>query len=79
MLESFASLIEVEYRFCGVFGSTENNLGYIGYSGTKGVYYFYSCRANGIINTMFGIDVLLDSLENESNKFTKIFSPLREK
>lgn len=37
------------------------------------------CGANGIINTMFGIDVLLDSLENKSNKFTKIFSPLREK
>ena len=79
MLNKFCDKIVIDSCFCGVFGSTENNLGYIGYSGTKGVYYFYSCGANGIINTMFGIDVLLDSLENKSNKFTKIFSPLREK
>lgn len=66
-----------EYEFCGLFASTENNLGIIGQSKFKNIYYFLSCGANGIINTFCGIEIIKDLLEGKSNEFEKYFSPLR--
>ena len=57
-LPEYLQQIEVEYNFCGLFGTTENNLGMIGYSDNPSVLYFLSCGANGIINAMFGIEII---------------------
>jgi len=70
---------KIEYKFCGIFGSTENNLGMIGECEKKDIYHFFSCGANGIINAMFGIETLIDSMNKRPSKFTKLFSPIRLK
>lgn len=72
----FKSKIKVDYKFCGAFGSTKNNLGLIG-KDEKGVIYFISCGANGIINAMAGVDILDDILNGKTNRFEKFFSPKR--
>ena len=70
--------IEVDNKFCGLFGATKNNLGLIGESKTKNLFYFISCGANGIINALFGVDLLEDLFEEKPNELAHIFSPLRE-
>ena len=69
--------IKVSNRFCGVFGTTDNNLGIIGKSHINNIFYFISCGSNGIINAMFGVDLLDDIFNNRENKLETIFSPLR--
>lgn len=69
--------IIIENSFCGLFISTKNNLGIIGESKNKNVFYFLSCGANGIVNTFCGIEIIKDLLNNKHNYFEKMFSPLR--
>lgn len=78
LLKSYADQIEIEYSFCGLFASTENNMGIIGESGKKDIYYFLSCGANGIINTFCGVDVIRDLMSGRNNEFEKYFSPSRK-
>ena len=68
--------IKIEYRFCGAFGSTENNMGIIG-EDENGIINFISCGANGIINAIRGVELVENILENKPDKFKDIFSPLR--
>lgn len=77
ILKNYNLNITSEYKFCGLFASTENNLGVVGQSKFKNIYYFLSCGANGIINTFCGIEIIKDLLEGKSNEFEKYFSPLR--
>lgn len=70
--------LKAEFSFCGLFITTENNLGIIGKSENKNIYYFLSCGANGIINTFCGVDIIQDLLKNKKNYFEKFFSPLRK-
>lgn len=77
ILKNYNLNITSEYEFCGLFASTENNLGVVGQSKFKNIYYFLSCGANGIINTFCGIEIIKDLLEGKSNEFEKYFSPLR--
>ena len=70
--------IKVEYKFCGLFGSTDNNLGVIGKSlNDDKILYFLSCGANGIINAIFGRHLIEDILENKKNELEPLFSPKR--
>ena len=67
---------KIDYKFCGAFGTTNNNMGLIGTSPTdNNLLYFISCGANGIINAISGIDIILDILQNKQNSLAKIFSP----
>ena len=77
MLPTFAKDIEIDYKFCWAFGSTDNNLGLIGQTENPNFYYFLSVGANGIINAMAGVKIIEDLLENKSNKLIPLFSPLR--
>lgn len=70
--------IKIEYNFCGCFGTTKNNLGVIGKSEQKNVYYFFSNGANGVINGMFAVELLEDIFNGKYNKFEELFSPLRK-
>ena len=77
MLKKYESRIAVDYAFSGLFGQTKNNLGLIGKSDQKDIYYFTSCGANGIINAVYGAKLIEDLLENEFNALEKVFSPTR--
>ncbi len=71
--------IKIDYKFCGCFGTTPNNLGLIGESKfDDDILLFISCGANGIINAMKGIEVIEDILQHKDNKLIKIFSPKRD-
>lgn len=78
LLPDYAHEIEVEYKFCGAFGSTENNLGLIGETETPNLYYFLSAGANGIINAMYGAKLMQDIIEGKENPLAHLFSPLRK-
>ena len=71
--------VNIDYKFCGCFGTTPNNLGLIGKSKIDdNILLFISCGANGIINAMAGAKVIEDILTNKYNPLIKIFSPKRE-
>ncbi len=50
--------VQIDYKFCGAFGTTDNNLGLIGKTEDENILYFFSCGANGIINAMFGVELI---------------------
>ena len=69
---------KIDYKFCGAFGTTNNNLGLIGASAIDDdILLFISCGANGIINAMAGVDVIEDILQNKNNELISVFSPKR--
>ena len=70
---------KINYKFCGLFGATNNNMGLIGPSGfDENILLFISCGANGIINAINGVEVIEDYLSRKENKLSKIFLPSRE-
>ena len=69
--------IKIEFKFCGSFGTTDNNLGLIGKSKDEDILYFISCGANGILNAMYSVEILEDILTYKSNKLENLFSPTR--
>jgi len=77
MLQQYDSKITIDYTFSGLFGQTKNNLGLIGESSDKDIFYFTSCGANGIINAFCGVKLIEDIIENKSNEFKALFNPLR--
>lgn len=77
MFPLFKDEISVENKFCGAFGTTKNNLGIIGRD-KNGVINFFSCGANGIINSMFGIEIVEKILKGETHLLERLFSPQRE-
>ena len=67
---------KIDYKFCGAFGTTNNNMGLIGKSpANPNLLYFISCGANGIINAISGIDIIFSILENKVHTLQKIFDP----
>ena len=71
--------VKIDYKFCGAFGTTLNNMGLIGESKwDKNLLLFISCGANGIINAITGAKVIDDIILNRPNKLINIFSPKRE-
>ena len=77
LFPNFSDKLEISHKFCGAFGTTNNNLGIIDESETKNLYYFISCGSNGIINAMFGVELLEDLFVGKTNPLAPIFSPLR--
>lgn len=77
MFSSSMRDIVVDYKFCGAFGETDNNLGVIGRD-RNGIINFFSCGANGIVNSMFGIEIVEKILQGESHPLAGLFSPLRK-
>lgn len=70
--------VKIDYKFCGAFGQTDNNLGLIGTSKINDdILLFISCGANGIINAMAGAEVIEDILLGKENPLIPLFSPKR--
>lgn len=78
LLPDYSDKIEIEYKFCGCFGSTNNNLGIISETEKKNIFYFFSCGANGIINANFGVELLIDIMNDKENPLKDMFSIYRE-
>ena len=70
--------VKIEYKFCGSFGVTNNNLGLIGERDIDDdILLFISCGANGIINAIAGAEIIEDILTSKPNKLIQLFSPKR--
>lgn len=81
LFEIFPNLkgVKIDYQFCSAFGQTYNNLGLIGESKIDSdLLLFISCGANGIINSIAGVDVIKDILNGKENKLIPSFSPKRQ-
>lgn len=77
LLPDISDMIEIDSKFCGCFGQTENNLGLIGKTQDENILYFLSCGANGIINAMYGAELIDDIFNNRPNPLEDLFSPIR--
>lgn len=71
------SEIKIDYKFCGAFGQTENNLGLIGQTENPNIYLMISSGANGVINAMYGVEILGGLINNKPKPLSHLFSPLR--
>ena len=79
LLPEIKNIAKIDYKFCGCFGTTLNNLGLIGESKfDDNILLFISCGANGIINAVEGASVIEDILNKRFNPLAKLFSPKRE-
>lgn len=77
LFPEFKDKIKIEYKFCGAFGSTENNMGLIGRN-DDGLIHFISCGANGILNAISGVKTIENLLKNKFDGYSNIFTPLRK-
>lgn len=70
---------EIEYRFCGAFGTTKNNLGVVGPSyKNDNLWYLLGYGANGIINSLVCAPMLVELYFGKINKNLYLFSPDRK-
>ena len=79
LFPNLKSCTTIDYKFCGSFGTTKNNMGLIGKSKIDDdILLFISCGANGIINAMKGVEVVENILLNKTDPLENLFDPKRE-
>ncbi len=64
--------IHIEYKYCGVFKSTKDNLGYFS-KYKNNTYFALGYGANGIVYAILGSEIIVDELNNKTNKLSKYF------
>lgn len=71
--------IEIEYKYCGCFASTQDNLGFIGPSKktNKNLWYCLGYGANGILFAMLGAFMLSKLYKNDYDPDMELFNPDR--
>lgn len=77
LFEKNKNEIQIDYKFCGAFGTTDNNLGLIGETDIDNLYLFLSCGANGIINAMNGVDIIEYIFNHKPHPLAHLFTPMR--
>ena len=77
LFEKNKNEIKIDYKFCGAFGTTDNNLGLIGETDIDNLYLFLSCGANGIINAMNGVDIIEYIFNHKTHPLAHLFTPMR--
>lgn len=66
--------IEVDYKYCGTFASTSDNLGFIGPDPDhNNLWYCLGYGANGILFAILGGMFLSDLYKNKVNKDMNLF------
>lgn len=67
--------IEIEFKYCGVFASTPDNLGFVGPDDkkNKNLWYLLGYGANGILFAILGAMMLPELYDGEFNKDMKLF------
>lgn len=70
---------DIEYKFCGMFGVTKNNMGVVGPSiNNPNLWFMLSYGANGIINALATSPMLVDLYHHKLDPMLKLFSPDRK-
>lgn len=66
--------IEIEFKYCGIFASTPDNLGFVG-PGKKhnNLWYLLGYGANGILFAILGAMMLSELYDGKENKDMKLF------
>ena len=77
LFENSKNEIKIDYKFCGAFGTTDNNLGLIGETDVENLYLFLSCGANGILNAMNGVDIIEYIFNHRQHPLAHLFTPMR--
>ena len=78
LFPAFADRTAIDYKFCGAFSATKNNLAVIGESpDKKNLFYNLGYGANGIIYAVYGAQMLINLFEGKTDEFAKFFSPGR--
>lgn len=79
LFPDYADKIKAEYKFCGAFATTDNNLAVIGeMPEEKDIWYCLGYGANGIIYSVYGAQALVKKHKGESDEFERFFSPARK-
>lgn len=78
MLPSISNNISIDYKLCGEFISTRDNLGYIGQDENhKNLYYCLGYGANGILFSVLGAQYLTNLFKGKKDLDMEIFNPNR--
>ena len=77
LFEKDKTQIKIDYKFCGAFGTTDNNLGLIGETDIDNLYLFLSCGANGIINAINGVEMIENMFNHKQHPLAHLFTPMR--
>lgn len=78
LLPSIKDDIQIDFKLCGEFISTRDNLGFIGRDGFhKNLYYCLGYGANGLIFSILGGQYLSKLLKNQDDPDMEIFNPNR--
>lgn len=82
LLQLFPSLseqVKIDYKFCGAFSSTKNNLGIVGKDDEKDfLFYNLGYGANGIVNSFVGADIIIKQLKNIATPYQYLFDVNRK-
>lgn len=79
LLPQIAENLEIDYAFSGAFSATKNNLGVFGSSvENPSVWYCLGYGANGIINCIYGAQLLVKKYHNQNDEFEDLFSAQRK-
>lgn len=79
MLPSIRNDVNIDYKLCGEFISTRDNLGYIGQDENhKNLYYCLGYGANGLIFSILGGQYLAKLLKNQEDPAMTLFNPNRQ-
>lgn len=70
--------IEIDYKYCGAFASTRDNIGFAGPDlKHKNLWYCLGYGANGILFAILGAQILVDKFNGKENKNASIFDTRR--
>lgn len=71
--------VVIEYKFCGAFSATKDNMAVIGKSHTyPRLLYNLGYGANGIIYSILGGQILRDIVKGKTHRHAHLFNPARE-
>lgn len=78
MIHNVDDTISIDYKICGKFIATRDNLGYIGADEYhKNLYYCLGYGANGIVNSILGSQFLAKLFKGEEDPDMELFNPNR--
>lgn len=70
---------KIDYKFCGAFADTANNMGVIGeLEPDSSIWCLFGYGANGIIYNFYGSTLLLDLYDGKTNPNSYLFAPTRK-
>ena len=79
LLPQIAQQLQIDYAFCGAFSATKNNLGIFGPSKENSdIWYCLGYGANGIINCIYGAQLLVKNYKGQKDNYQDYFTVNRQ-